>query len=87
MEGEMREMNFHVADAAKPLAASMAIAKLGHRIVVEYGPRRGHVENLRAGDRVMLRESGGTFVFDADCARALTFSRRGYPWRCRGGVP
>ncbi len=77
MDGELCEMNFHVTDAAKPLAAAMAIVKLGNRIVVEDGPGRSYIESLRAGDRVLLRESGGAFVFDVDCAKASSFSRRG----------
>ena len=77
MDGELCEMNFHVTDTTKPLAAAMAIVKLGNRIAMEEGPGRSHVENLRASDRVLLRESGGTFVFDVDCAKASAFSRRG----------
>ena len=77
MDGELYEMNFHVADTTKPLAAAMAIVKLGNRIVMEDGPGRSYIEKLRTGDRVLLRESGGTFVFDLDCAKVSAFSRRG----------
>ncbi len=75
MEGEMWEMNFHVADATRPLAPAMALAKLGHRIVM--GPCGSYVENLRTGDRVTLRDSAGAFVFDIDCAKTSTVSGRG----------
>ena len=77
MDGELCKMNVHVADTTKPLAAAKAIVKLGDRIVMEDGPGRSYIENLRAGDRVLLRESGGAFVFDVDCAKASSFSRRG----------
>ncbi len=46
---ELREVNFHVTDTTKPLAAAMAIEKLGNRIVAEDGPGRRYVENLRKG--------------------------------------
>ncbi len=45
----------------------MVIVKLGNRIVVEDGPGRSYIENLRTGDRVLFRQIGGTFVFDMDC--------------------
>ncbi len=76
----MCEMSFHVADVMKPLAAAMSIAKMGNRIVLEDGPSKSYVENLRTGDKVMLRESGGTHVLDAEClkgSRSSTLSRRG----------
>ncbi len=69
LDGELREVNFHVAVTTKPLAAAMAVVKVGNRIVMEGGPGRSYVENLRTGDRVLLRESGGALVF--------AFSRRG----------
>ena len=79
MHGDLCEMRFHVTDATKPLAAAMAVVKLGNRIVMEEGEGRSYIENVRTGDRVLLRESGGTFVFDIDCDKAAMapFSRRG----------
>ncbi len=77
MEGEMCEMNFHVMDTTKPVAGAMAIVKLGNRFVMEDGPGRSYIENFRMGDRVLLRESVGTIVFDTDCATTSAFSRRG----------
>ncbi len=77
MDGELCEMNFHVAGTTKPLAAAMAIVRLGDRIVMEDAPGRSYIANLCAGGLVLLRESGGTFVSDIDCARASAFSRRG----------
>ena len=76
MDGELCEMNFHVAGTTKPLAAAMAVVKLGNRIDMEDGQGRSYIENLRTSDRVLLRESGGTLVFDIDCAKASAFSRR-----------
>ena len=80
MKDDMCEMKFHVTDTTKPLAAAMAIVKLGNRVVLEQGDGRSYIENLETGDRVMLKESCGTFVFDIDCekaAMASTFSPRG----------
>ena len=74
------ELNFHVTDTTKPLAAAMAIAKMGNRIVLEDGPGKSYIECLKTGSRLMLKESGGTYVFDAECitgAKSPIFSRRG----------
>ena len=79
MKNDMCEMKFHVTDTTKPLAAAMAVVKLGNRVVLEQGDGKSYIENLETGDRVMLKESGGTFVFDIDCEKAAmtsTFSRR-----------
>ena len=72
------EMNFHVTDTTKPLAAAMAITKMGNRVVLEAGAGKSYIENLTTGDKVILRESGGTYVFDIDCTAASgVFNRRG----------
>jgi hypothetical protein len=65
--GDVCEMSFHVTDTTKPLAAAMSITKIGNRIVLEDGPSNNCIENLTAGDKVMLRESRGTYVFGAEC--------------------
>ncbi len=82
---EMCEITFHVTDSTKPLASALAIANAGNSIVLESGWRKSYIENVRTGDRIMLKERGGTYVFDADCvngapsATSSTFSRRGWP--------
>ena len=79
MKNDMCEMKFHVTDTTKHLAAAMAVVKLGNRVVLEQGDGKSYIENLETGDRVMLKESGCTFVFDIDCEKAAmtsTFSRR-----------
>jgi hypothetical protein len=77
---EVCEMGFHVTDTTKPLAAAMAMTRMGNRVVLEEGEGKSYIENLKTGDRVMLRENNGTYVFDVDCmseASTSTFSGRG----------
>ena len=38
------EMNFHVTDTTRPLAAAMAITKMGNRVVLEAGRKKLHRE-------------------------------------------
>lgn len=73
------EMGFHVTDTTKPLAAAMAVVKMGNRIVLESGAGRSYIENVATGDRVRLRESGGKYVFDVEVAKPHeeVFSGRG----------
>ncbi len=76
--GEVCEMSFHATDATKPRAAAMFIAKMGNRIVLEDGSGKSYVENVKTSARVMLHESGGAHVFEADCLTSVTsptFSR------------
>ncbi len=82
MDGSTREVNLHVTGATHPLAAAVALAKMGNRIAMEDGPGISFIENLATGDKVMLRESGGAFVVDVECAvpagkTPATFSSRG----------
>ena len=76
-EGGVCDMKFHVTDTTKPLASAAAIAKMGNRVVLEDGPGKSYIENVATGQRIMLRESGGTFVFDAECFVGSVFSGRG----------
>ena len=70
-------MKFHVTDATKPLASAAAIARMGNRVVIQSGPGKSYVENVATGRRIALRETGGTFVFDAECLAGPGFGRRG----------
>ena len=70
-------MKLHVTDATKPLASAAAIAKMGNKVVLESGPGKSYIENAATGKRIALRESGGTFVFDAECLAVPVFSGRG----------
>ena len=72
--GGMCEMRFHVTDTTKPLASAAAIAKMGNRVVLEEGPGKAYIENISTGLRLPLRESGGTFVLDAECFVGSVFS-------------
>ncbi len=58
MNGGVREMKCHVADATKPLASAMAAAKMGNRIVLD--DDFSYIENKASGERVLLKESGGS---------------------------
>jgi hypothetical protein len=74
--GDVGELRFHVTDTTKPLASAAAIVKLGNRVVLDGGSGNAFIENVRTGRRIALRESGGTFVFDADCFTGPLFSGR-----------
>jgi hypothetical protein len=74
--GDVGELKFHVTDTTKPLASAAAITKMGNRIVLEEGPGKAYIENVQTGKRIMLKESGGTFVFDAECFIGPVFSGR-----------
>ena len=77
-EGGICDMKFHVTDTTKPLASAAAIAKMGNRVVLEDGLGKSYIENVATGKKIHLRESGGTYVLDADClADAAIFSRLG----------
>ena len=71
-------MKFHITDTTSPLASAAVIAKMGNRVVLEDGPGKPYIENVATGMKIHLRESGGTYVLDADCPTdAAIFSRRG----------
>jgi hypothetical protein len=74
--GDIGELKFHVTDTTKPLASAAAITKMGNRVVLEDGPGRAYIENVQTGRRIPLKESGGTFVFDAECFTSPVFSGR-----------
>jgi hypothetical protein len=75
--GGVGELKFHVTDTTKPLASAAAITKMGNRVVLEEGPGKAYIENLETGQKIFLKESGGTFVFDAECFASPVFSGRG----------
>jgi hypothetical protein len=62
------DMNFHVTDTTKPLASAMAVTRMGNRVVLESGVGNSYIENIATGKRILLKERGGTYVFDTDCA-------------------
>lgn len=70
-------MRFHVTDTTKPLASAAAIAKMGNKVVLQDGPGNSFIENVTTGQRIALKERGGTFVFDADCLEGSGFTGRG----------
>ena len=62
--GSLSQMEFHVTDATKALASAAAVVKAGNNIVMTKGG--GYIVNEKTGERVELREKGGTFVFDVE---------------------
>ena len=77
-EGGICDMKFHVTDTTKPLTSAAAIAKMVNRVVLEDGPGKSCIENVATGKNTHLRESGGTYVLDADCLTdGAIFSRQG----------
>ena len=79
-------MKFHVADTIKPLAAAMAMVKMGNRVVLEDGLGKSFIENIENGDRIMLKESRGTFVFDVEFPVKDKEQESGFRWQVRGRV-
>ena len=65
-----------MTDTTKPLASASAIAMMGNRVVMEGGMGKSYIENIETGRKIMLKESGGTFVFDAECFVGPVFSGR-----------
>ena len=88
MEKETCQMKFQVTDVIKPLAAAMAVVKGGNRIVLEDGLGKSFFENIRSGDKIMLKESRGTFVFDVEFSESQTsgFRWQGCPWWGSGRI-
>jgi hypothetical protein len=41
---------------------------MGNRVVLESGFGNSFIENVATGKRILLKEKGGTYVFDTDCA-------------------
>lgn len=78
-KGTVCQMQFHVTNSTKPLASAAAVVKAGNRIV--FDPAGSFIENTRSKERIRLRESNGTYVFDVvpeiDGKAASGFSRRG----------
>ncbi len=88
MSGGAREMKFHVTDTTKPLASAMAVVKMGNRVVLD--DELSYIENKATGERVLLKESGGTYVFEVEGKPFVTnkyvgFARQG-PRPQGGGV-
>ena len=57
-------IRFNVANVAKPLAAAVKVAQAGNIIVMHPDPDKCFIQNIESGERMMLRESRGTYVFD-----------------------
>ena len=63
-------MKSHVTDTTNLLASAAVIAKMGNRVVLR-------TARVATGKKIHFRESGGTYVLDADCLTdAAIFSRR-----------
>ena len=65
------------------MAAAMALVKKGNRVVLEDGPGRSFIENLKNGDRIMLKENRGTFVFDVEAPAVCGSPASGFKWQGR----
>ncbi len=69
------EMKFHVTDTTKPLAAAMAVVKMGNTVVLS--PEGSYIENVKTKERINLKERGGTYVFDIEEMPRSGFAGRG----------
>ena len=57
-------MKFHVTDTTKPLAAAMAVVKMGSRVVLDIDG--SHIENKATGERIILEKKNNTYVFEVE---------------------
>jgi hypothetical protein len=58
-------MLFNVANVAKPLASAVKVCQAGNRVMLDLSePGKSFVENISTGERMMLKEDRGTFVFE-----------------------
>ena len=57
-------MMFNVADVRKPLAAAAKVVAAGNRVVL--APEGSFVENLKTGEKLLLREERGVYVMDVE---------------------
>jgi hypothetical protein len=58
---------FNVADVAKPLASAVKVCKAGNKVVLDLSaPGMSYVESHETGERMMLTEERGTFVFEVE---------------------
>ena len=81
--GSLGQMEFHVTDATKALASAAAVTKAGNSIVMTDGG--GYILNNKTGEKIELKEKGGTFVFEVewedvggggeDCGARASFTR------------
>ena len=60
--GSTCNMEFHVTNSTKPLASAAAVVKAGNRVVLD--PEGSYIENRKTGERIRLKESKGTYVFE-----------------------
>ena len=80
MSGGACEMKFHVTDTTKPLASAMAVVKMGNRVVLD--DELSYIESKATVERVLLKESGGTYVFEVEgkpfvISKSVGFVRQG----------
>ena len=65
-DGKARSMGFHVTEVKKPLAAVSRIIDKGNK--VQFGPKDedNFIENIRTGERILMRRENGTFAIEVD---------------------
>ena len=61
-----KSLVFNVADVRKPLASAVKVCEAGNRIVLDPDPSKCRIENVQTGERISLRKSRGTYVFDVE---------------------
>ena len=68
-------LEFQVREVQKPLAAVCRIAEKGN--LVQFGPKAedNFIKNVRTGEKVMLRQKGGSYVMAVEFMQK-TFQRR-----------
>ena len=72
----MCDMKFHVTDTTKPLASAMAVVKMGNKVVLDDGG--SYIENEATGERIELKEAGGTYMFEIDAMQGAPKKSEGF---------
>ena len=54
----------------------MAVVKMGNRVVLD--DEMSYIENKATGERVMLKENGGTYVFEVEGVPVVTNTAVGF---------
>ena len=72
--GSLAQMEFHVTNSNKALAAAMDVVDAGNTIILKKGKGQSVIINDRTGERIYIRRENGTFVFDIELEDELESS-------------
>ena len=65
-KGSLAQMEFHVTNSNKALAAAMDVVDAGNTVILKRGKGQSVIINDKTGERIYIRRENGTFVFDVE---------------------